>query len=165
MLFEQQRHFDFDRPQSLSDEEYKVFTSLTKDQFDDLVWHISKYDIRNSSNRSIRTALAIFLCKLRLGLSNALLAVLFQLPNKRTVSRSLESVRTALMSEFVPNNLGFNHIARHEIIHQHTSNIAQQLMGVDEPDTAIVVVDGTYINIQVKRNIPLFLIHYKMFSH
>jgi hypothetical protein len=101
MLFEQQKHFNFDNSQSLSDDEYKIFTSLTKVQFDDLVWYISKSNIHNSSNRSIRTALAIFLCKLQLGLSNILLTVLFQLPNKRTVSGLLESIRTALMIEFV----------------------------------------------------------------
>jgi len=157
ILFEQQKHFNFDNSQSLSDDEYKIFTSLTKVQFDDLVWYISKSNIRNSSNRSIRTALAIFLCKLQLGLSNTLLTVLFQLPNKRTVSSVLESIRTALMIEFVPSNLGFNHITRHEIIRQHTSTIAQQLMCADEPDTAIVVIDGTYIYIQVSRIFSLCL--------
>ena len=149
-LFEQKRHFDFDNPQCLSDDEYQIFTNLTKVQFDDLAWYISQSNIRNSSNRTVRTALAIFLCKLRLGLSNAVLSVLFQLPNKRSVSRTLETVRNALMNEFVPTHLGFNHITRNEIIHKHTSAIAQQLMCVDEPDTAIVVVDGTYIYIQVK---------------
>ena len=156
MLFEQQRRFDFDNREVLSDDEYRIFTSLSKTQFDDLVCQISESTIRNSSNRSIRTALAILLCKLRLGLSNSLLAVLFQLPDKRAVSRSLESARNALMSEFVPNNLGFNHITRRKIIHQHTSTIAQQLTCADEPDTAIVVIDGTYIYIQVKKNISLF---------
>jgi len=150
MLFEQQRRFDFENPQCLSDDEYKIFTNLTKVQFDDLEWHISQSNIRNSSNRSMRTALAIFLCTLRLGLLNAFLAVLFQLTDKRTVSRCIESLRSALMSEFVPRNLGFNHITRRDIIHQHTSTIAQQLMCADEPDTAIVVIDGTYLYIQVK---------------
>jgi hypothetical protein len=97
------------------------------------------------------------LCKLQLGLSNTLLTVLFQLPNKRTVSGLLESIRTALMIEFVPSNLGFNHITRHEIIRQHTSTIAQQLMCADEPDTAIVVIDGTYIYIQVSKILSLCL--------
>jgi hypothetical protein len=156
MLFEQQRRFDFDNREFLSDDDYRIFTSLSKAQFDDLVRQITGSNIRNSSNRSIRTALAILLCKLRLGLSNNLLAVLFQLPDKRAVSRSLESARNALMSGFVPNHLGFHHITRHEIIHQHTSTIAQQLMCADEPDTAIVVIDGTYIYIQVKKNISFF---------
>ena len=164
ILFEQQRRFDFDNREFLSDDEYRIFTSLSKAQFDDLVWQISESSIRNSSNRSIRTALAILLCKLRLGLSNSLLAVLFQLPDKRAVSRSLESARNALMSEFVPKNLGFNHITRHEIIHQHTSTIARQLTCADEPDTAIVVIDGTYIYIQVRKNISFFELNMSNFS-
>ena len=85
-----------------------------------------------------------------------MLTLLFQLPDKKTVSRSLKIVRTALMNEFVPSNLGFNHVARQKIIHQHTSTIAQQLMCTDESDTAIVVIDGTYLTIQVKRKISLF---------
>ena len=156
MLFEQQKRFDFDNPISLSDDEYKILTGLTKVQFGDLAQYTLNSNIRNSSNRSIRTALAILLCKLRLGLSISMLTLLFQLPDKKTVSRSLKIVRTALMNEFVPSNLGFNHVTRQKIIHQHTSTIAQQLMCTDESDTAFVVIDGTYLTIQVKRKLSLF---------
>ena len=156
MPFEQRKRFDFDSPASLSDDEYKILTGLTKVQFDDLAQNILNYSIRNSSNRSIRTALAILLCKLRLGLSISMLAVLFQLPDKKTVSRSLKIVRTALLNEFVSSNLGFNHVRGQKIIHQHISAIAQQLMFTNESDTAIIVINGTYLNIQVKKNISLF---------
>ena len=101
MLFEQQRRFDFDNYRSLSDEEYKILTGLSKVQFDDLSSQISISSIRHSTNQSVRTALAILLCKLRLGLSNNLLAILFQQPDKRAISRCLESARTALMNTFV----------------------------------------------------------------
>ena len=77
MLFEQQKRFDFDNPISLSVDEYKILTSLTKVQFDDLAQYALNSNIRNSSNRPIRTALAILLCKLRLGLSISMLALLF----------------------------------------------------------------------------------------
>jgi len=157
MLFERQKRLDFDNAQSLSDDEYKTFTSLSKSQFDDLVSQISEYSIRNSSNRSIRTAIAILLCKLRLGLSNDMLAILFQLPDKRAVSRALESARGALMNDFVPHNLGFNHITRRKIIDQHTSTIAQQLMCDSKSDKAIIVVDSTYIYIQVDNHRCIFL--------
>ncbi|CAF4651489.1 unnamed protein product, partial [Rotaria sp. Silwood2] len=53
---------------------------------------------------------------------------------------------------FVPYNLGFNHISRREIIDQHTSAIASQLMCGDEADKVIVVADSTYIFIQKSRN-------------
>ena len=124
MLFEQQKRFDFDNPISLSDDEYKILTGLTKVQFGDLAQYTLNSNIRNSSNRSIRTALAILSCKLRLGLSISMLTLLFQLPDKKTVSRSLKIVRTALMNEFVPSNLGFNHVTRQKSF----INILQQLL-------------------------------------
>ena len=129
----------------MSDDEYRIFTSLLKIQFDNLISHISDSDIRNSSNRSIRSAVAILLCKLRLGLSNNVLAVSFQLTDKRAISRTLECARHALMTEFVSRNLGFNHITRQEIIDQRTSIIARQLMCGDEANKTIIAVDGTYI--------------------
>ena len=150
--FQEQKRLNFDDPRYVSDDECKVLTSLSKVQFEDLVCQISESGIRNSSNRSIRTAVAILLCKLRLGMSNAFLAVLFQLPDKRTVSRCIESARTALMNRFVPKNLGFSHIRRNETIHQHTSTLAQYLVCDNEPNTAILVIDSTYIYIQVSED-------------
>lgn len=147
--FQQQKRFNFDDPRSVSDDECKVLTGLTKVQFEDLVWQTSQSSIRNSSSRSICTAVAMLLCKLRFGMSNALLTILFQLSDKRLVSRCIESARTALIKEFVPMNLGFAHIGRNEIINQHTSTLAQYLMCENEPNTVIVVIDSTYIYIQV----------------
>ncbi|CAF1313487.1 unnamed protein product [Didymodactylos carnosus] len=43
------------------------------------------------SHKSIRTAVACLLSKLRLGLSNTVLGLLFELPDKRAVSRVSES--------------------------------------------------------------------------
>ena len=94
----------------LSDDEYRALTTLSNDQFNDLISHISTYATHNSSKRSIRTAIAVLLCKLRMGLSNKLLTALFHLPAAKTVSRALESARTALVNTFVPFNLGLNHI-------------------------------------------------------
>ncbi|CAF4632107.1 unnamed protein product, partial [Rotaria sp. Silwood2] len=148
ILFERQKLLDFDNSEALSDDEYKVFTSLSKIQFDELILKISDSSIRNSSNRSIRTAIAILLCKLRLGLSNNVLAFLFELPDNRAVARALESARVGLMAEFVSYNLGFNHVTRAEIINERTSTIAGQLIYNDGPEKAIVVVDETYIYIQ-----------------
>ena len=97
--------------------------------------------------------MGILLCKLRLGLLNELLSILFELPDKKAVSRAVESARNALMSEFVPSNVGFNHISRQEIINLHMTNIAKQLMCGNDDDTAVVVVDSTYIYIQVKNKL------------
>ncbi len=149
IIFERQKYLDFDNLESLSDDECKTFTSLSKVQFNELISFTSTVNIHNSTYRSIRTAIAILLCKLRLGLSNRVLAILFQMPDKRAISRVLSSARAALMSKFVPENLGFDHITRRQIIDHHTSTIAGQLMCDDESDQAIIVADGTYIYIQV----------------
>ena len=87
--FERKKRFDFDNPQFLSNDDYNILTGLSMSQFDDLISQISTSDIRNSSYRYIRTAIAILLCKLRLGLSNRMLTILFELSDKRAISRTL----------------------------------------------------------------------------
>ncbi|CAF4047596.1 unnamed protein product [Rotaria sp. Silwood1] len=66
--------------------------------------------------------------KLRLGLSNNVLATLFSFSNKRTVGRILESARQALVEDFVPKHLGFGHISRKEILQNHTRPLAKHLL-------------------------------------
>ena len=86
MIFQQQKRFDFDSLGYLSEDDCETMIGLSKIQFEDLIQHFSSSNLRDSSNRSARTAIAILLCKLRLGISNRLLATLFQLPNQRVVS-------------------------------------------------------------------------------
>ena len=125
-LFEnEKRRFNFDDPRGLTDDEYHLLTSLSKDDFNELIGIISSASIRNSSNRSIRTAIGIYLCKLYLGLSNRLLAYMFQLPDKRTVSETINSARQAIFKNFVPYNLGLKHVTRQDVIDRHTPTIAQ----------------------------------------
>ena len=152
LFFQRRKRLDFNNTLSLSDDDYKIFTNLSKDEFDDVVSQVSRTDTRDSTNRSIRTAITILLCKLRLGLSNRVLASLFQLPDGLTISRTTKSARDALMSTFVPRNLGFNHISRREIIEQHTSRIARDLMCDGKSHRAIIVVDDTYVYIQVNNH-------------
>ena len=150
LLRNEKRRFNFDNPRDLSDDEYKLFTSLSRDDFDDLVHIISSSNIRNSSNRSIRTCIGLYLCKLRLGLSNRLLAYMFHLPDKRTVSRIIDSACQAALTTFVPKHLGFSHVTRKDVIDCHTNTLVRQLITDGSDNTAIVVIDGTYIYIQVK---------------
>jgi len=147
------RRFNFDDPRELRDDEYRLLTSLSRDDFNELVEIVSSFDIRNSSNRSIRTAIGIYLCKIRLGLSNHFLASMFQLPDKRTVSRIIDSARQAILKTFVPHHLGFGHVSRQDVIDRHTTTIARELMCDGTFSTAIVVIDGTYIYIQVRNNL------------
>lgn len=151
LLRNQKRIFNFDNPRDLRDDEYKLLTSLSRDDFDDIVHIISSSsNIRNSSNRSIRACIGLYLCKLRLGLSNRLLAYIFHLPDKRTVSRIIDSARQAASTTFVPKHLGFSHVTREDVIDRHTTTLARQLISDGGDSTAIVIIDGTYIYIQVK---------------
>ena len=147
------RRFNFDGPRGLSDDEYHLLTSLSKDDFNELIAIISSVSIRNSSNRSIRTAVGVYLCKLYLGLSNRLLACMFQLPDKRTVSKTINSARQLILNNFIPYNLGFKYVTRQDVIDYHTTTIVRQLMCDGEgSNTAIVVIDGSYFYIQVRNN-------------
>ncbi len=111
--------------------------------------------MKDSSNRSIRNALGLFLTKLRLGVSNKVLTTMFQFSNPMAVSRTLATVRQAMLSNFVPRYLGFSSISRQEVINNHSSPLATRLL-TDNQDTVVLVVDGTYLYVQV-RNVSLFL--------
>ncbi|CAF4440187.1 unnamed protein product, partial [Rotaria magnacalcarata] len=153
-LFENgKKRFSFDDPRDLNDDEYCLLASLSRDNFNDFVQIVSSSTIRPSCNRSIRTAVGIYLYKLRLGISNRLLACMFQIADKRTVSRIINSARQAIVKSFVPDNLGFGHVTREDVIGRHTTIIARELMcGGDSTDTAIIIIDGTYLYIQKSRN-------------
>ena len=107
--------------------------------------------MRNSDVRSIRVALALFLAKMRLALSNRVLACLFHLKSKRTVSRIFHQVREALMKSFVPLNLGFQHITRDTVLNLHQTVVATELL-TNEPDQIVLIADGTYLYCQKSSN-------------
>ncbi|CAF3548310.1 unnamed protein product [Rotaria socialis] len=141
--------FDFDNPSSLDDDTYKTITGLSRDNFHDVLGHLTT--MNNSNVRSVRVALAVFLTKLRLGFSNRVLACLFHLKSKRTVSRIFHQVREALMKYFVPLNLGFQHITRDVVLNYHQTVIATELL-TNEPDQVVLIADGTYLYCQKSSN-------------
>ncbi|CAF1025014.1 unnamed protein product [Rotaria magnacalcarata] len=148
-LFENgKKRFSFDDPRDFNDDEYCLLTSLSRDNFNDFVQIISLSTIRSSCNRSIRTAVGIYLCKLRLGISNRILPCMFQIADKRTVSRIINSARQAIVKSFVPDNFGFGHVTREDVIGRHTTTIARELMcGGDSTEAAIIIIDGTSLEI------------------
>ena len=116
-----------------------------QDDFAHLADHLSS--MRNSRTRSIRVATAVFLCKMRHGLSNRLLATLFFLKSKRSVSRVIHQVRQALMKNFVNRYLGLQHMDRSTVIDKHTTAVAKELL-THTDDQVCLVMDGTYLYIQ-----------------
>ncbi|XP_061170430.1 uncharacterized protein LOC133179753 [Saccostrea echinata] len=129
-----------------NDEDYISLLGISKANFDDLVTNVTS--MRNTKIRTIRNAVGILLFKLKSGLSNGLLATLCGFRCRRQVAEIIESARIAIVKDFVPHNLGFDHITRESIIENHTTDISKQLFSDPISNTVILVLDGTYIYIQ-----------------
>nr|XP_018915633.1 PREDICTED: uncharacterized protein LOC109043056 [Bemisia tabaci] len=154
---------DFDTPGVLSTNDYWNLTGVTAEQFDSIL-SIIVSRLNESCNRSARTALAVFLTKLRTGLSYSVLCSIFAL-TKDTVKRCIHSVRNALMIEFVPKHLGFGHMSRDELIEKHTRPFAMSLFAQNDEDTAILVADGTYVYIEKSSNYKFQRRSFSMHKH
>ena len=141
---------DFDSTNILEDADYVNLTGLSCENADELCEHVTS-KVRNTPARSTRTSLGIFLMKLRSGISNKLLSTLFNL-TKSSVRRAVDSVRRSLMTSFVPQNLGLQHVTRESVITEHTRPLAQKLFGNESSSQVILVLDGTYIYIQKSNN-------------
>ena len=131
---------------ALRDEDYYNMTGLSHDQFSELSTYITT--MRNTSSRSTRTCLAVFLSKLRTGLPNSILSSIFSLTTSQ-IQRIIPAVRTALMESFVPRHLGFQHISHQEFCEKHITPMARPLFtSTGNNNEAVLVLDGTYIYIQ-----------------
>ena len=125
----------------LTDEEAYTFTSLTKDQFNELFTYCDRVPDR----RINRKDLLMFLCKLRQGLSDEFLTILFQYNSRRHTSLAVAAVRESLMLRFVPENIGLNAITREQYIHQHVTDFSNVLYNPNPNNpVAISYVDGMY---------------------
>ncbi|XP_069109614.1 uncharacterized protein [Argopecten irradians] len=155
---------DFDNRNTLNDIDYVTLTGITKDDFEDLCSHLSSSSLRCTKNRSSRTCIALLLVKLRTGMSNRLLSTLFNI-GKSSIRRSIVSARKFLASNFTPRYVGFEHISREDVIHNHTRPLAQELFSNICQNPAILVVDGTYIYIQKSNNFKFQRRSYSMHKH
>jgi len=142
------KHINFDDGFCLSDIDYKNLIGFTRAQHDHILTYIPSNALKNSINRSPRTAIACLLMKLKLGLSNSVLASMLGIDNKRKMSDIIQSARLALSQYFVPHYIGLTHISRQEVIQKHTSYIATRLL-TENRNPCILVLDGTYFYIQV----------------
>ena len=88
---------------------------------------------------------------MHLGLSNKVLASLFHLRNKCPISRIVHNTAEALLKDFVPYHLGFQHIDRKTVLENHQTSLASQLMAHGD-DQVIVVMDATYLFVQKSSN-------------
>ncbi|WAR05939.1 hypothetical protein MAR_021308, partial [Mya arenaria] len=144
-----QKRFDFN---TLNNEEYVDLTGLNKEAIRDICAGVEGH-IRNTPVRDILTTVGIFFFKLKSGLSNTILSIIFGI-SKSSVRRAIATTRQTLKENFVRLNLGFNHISRQKVINQHTRQLARSLFVDEAGDSSrlILVLDGTYIYIQKSQN-------------
>lgn len=134
-MLQKTKNLNFDIPSLMSDDDYFAMTGLLKEQFDNMVTYLSS--LRSTVNRSIRTCLAIFLVKMRTGLSNRILAILFGLKPSH-IQRAVHATRISLMSNFVPSNIGFQHISHDDFCSQHTTPLARKLFTSSENQAVLI---------------------------
>ncbi len=152
------RTVNFDDPKT-EDEAYEELLGLKKDQFDEVFAYISE-GLLKSKNRSPRNALGIFLAKLRLGVSQQVLARLFGIDNQSVISQTFHRVAQLLTEKFVPSNLGFKHMSREQIMDNHNPAFVRQMFEL-EAGRLVFILDGTYFFMQASGD---FVLQGKMYS-
>ena len=152
---------NFEDTTYLTSDNYYFLAVLNRKDFNNFCSCIQPSSLRNTQNRTARIAVACLLVKLRLGISHQVLAALFSFADKITVSRVIYSARKPLVAHFVSRFLGFQHISRREVIEWHTRPLAMELLS-DQPDRAILILDGAYIYCQKSANNVLHRRTYSM---
>jgi DDE superfamily endonuclease len=108
------------------------------------------FGMRDSSNRSTRNALAMFLMLIRMDVPQEKIGQLFGV-DQVCVSRTIEAVSIRLEEAFVPMHLGFHCLTKEEIITKH-STVMSRILTQSDPGTPIFIMDGTYFYIMKSQN-------------
>lgn len=149
---------------SFSDTEFQTLSPISKDQFRDLYTYCDNI-LRDNQQRFVtKKNLLTFLCKMKQGLSDNFLKIIFNYPTRQCVSMVISNTRLSLMQRFVPNNIGFQAITRQEFITRHVTPFANMLYNPNpERPVAIAYIDGTYCEIPKSKNfqVPTYLSMFK----
>lgn len=98
--------------------------------------------MRNSTSRTIRTALAMFLMVLRNNMKQEIVAYNFS-TTQQIVSSTIDTVSATLDEHFVPKNLGYYHITREEALERHSVRLTSKVLGQAESRLCLIA-DCTY---------------------
>ncbi|XP_071653832.1 uncharacterized protein [Temnothorax longispinosus] len=130
---------------SFTDAEFESFSPVTKRQFLELFNYCDRVPYLDSYRYVSKKDLLTFLCKMRQGLSDDFLKVMFEYPSRQATSLAVFIVRQSLMQRFVPTNIGLDAITRRDYVQRHVTNFANELYN-PEPHIPRVIayIDGTY---------------------
>ncbi|XP_046976180.1 uncharacterized protein LOC124542264 [Vanessa cardui] len=151
-MLRRQSRFNFDNIESITTSALHFCTGLNHEEFNRLLEQTPSISQRSQRPK---TVLGAYLTKIRTGEPNERLSSRLDM-SRRTLERKLELARECLTNEFVPRQLGWDHISGEEILARN-STIANAIFGVDnEVPPAILICDGTYIYIQKSSNFFYF---------
>lgn len=130
---------------NLTEEEFKCIAPITKEQFEELFTFCDPVMQNGKLNYISKKDLLTFLCKMRQGLSDEFLKVIFNYNSRQNVSSIISYVRRSLSVRFVQENIGPASMTRQEYIAQHVTGFSNALYNPqpNEP-RAIAIVDSTY---------------------
>jgi hypothetical protein len=97
-------------------------------------------------------------------MSNIVLAAIFHKKNKRNISSIIQEVLEALLEDFVPKYLGFQHVIR-ENVHRHHQTVIATLLMAQRNDQVILVLDGTRLYVQTSSNNEFRQRSFSMYKH
>lgn len=143
----------FSDENSLTNTEFESFCPVTKQQFQELFDYCDRVPRPGGFRYISKKDLLMFLCKLRQGLSDDFLKVIFEYPTRQAKSLAISTVPQSLMQRFVPTNIGLDALTREEYIQAHVTEFANQLYN-PEPcaPRVIAYIDGTYTYIHKSSN-------------
>ncbi|KAL1501391.1 hypothetical protein ABEB36_006717 [Hypothenemus hampei] len=165
----QQNDPSFGDESTFSDDEFSAISPISRDQFQDLYIHCVPVSVQEGNvhkNRNIsKKNLLTFLCKMKQGLSDDLLRVIFKYSCRQAVHRAISLVRRSLMLDFVPHNLGLASITRAQYIERHVTSFSNELYNPSpENPVAIMIIDGTYAHLEKSSNFQSLHIHGPYYS-
>lgn len=142
----------YENENNFSDDEFEALSPISKEQFNELFTYCERVPVPNHPHvhRYVsKKDLLCFLCKLRQGLSDEFLRVVFSYSSRQAVSMMIATVRQSLMARFVPENIGFQAIPRDQFIERHVTEFANALYN-PEPDRRIAILyeDCTYLDVE-----------------
>lgn len=138
---------------SFTDVEFESFSPMTKQQFLELFTYCDRVPVQGGHRYISKKDLLMFLCKMRQGLSDDFLKILFEYSSRQAVSMTIATVRQSLMQRFVPDNIGLNAITREQYIQRHVTPFSNELYNPEPQEPRVIAyIDGTYVYIPKSSN-------------
>ena len=132
--------------ETISDQDCLAITGLQKIDFFDLVKKFKS--LKNSKNRTVSEAVAIFLTKLKTNLSHEVISKFLSFNNSQLIGHICDEVQNAFEQDILPKYIGTESLKR-DVLLSRQSDVARHLMHGSE---LILIADGTYAYHQKSKN-------------